>query len=352
MSAPASAPARGRRGDGSPAHRRGSLLRAEVARLAARRFVRVVLLLGVLGFVAFSAVAWTQYAPSSPQALARAEEQRDLAVADNERFRQLCLGEQGLADGDPQAEQACGPPLTAEDFPVEGFLESPPFSLTDDLPALAVAVAALTAVVLVLVGATAVGAEWSTRSMVALLFWEPRRWRVIGVKVLVTALAAAFVAALAQAAWLGVGLVLAATRGDPQAVPAGWWGDLLALQARGVVLGVLLALLGFALANLLRNTGAALGVGFAYFAVGETAVRIWRPAWQEWLLTDNAAALLLTGGHTIFVFDEDPSAVDGALFAGPREIVLSNLHGGLVLGGVTALVLAVGAVAFVRRDLQ
>jgi hypothetical protein len=35
-----------------------------------------------------------------------------------------------------------------------------------------------------------------------------------------------------------------------------------------------------------------------------------------------------------------------------RLIVLSNLHGGLDLGAVTALVLAAGVLVFTRRDLH
>ena len=56
-----------------------------------------------------------------------------------------------------------------------------------------------------------------------------------------------------------------------------------------MLLTVLVALLGFGLTNLIRNTGAALGVGFVYFAIVETAVRALRPAWQPWLLSTNAA---------------------------------------------------------------
>jgi hypothetical protein len=36
----------------------------------------------------------------------------------------------------------------------------------------------------------------------------------------------------------------------------------------------------------------------------------------------------------------------------PHEIFISNLHGGLVLGGVTAAIIAAGVVSFIRRDLH
>ena len=40
------------------------------------------------------------------------------------------------------------------------------------------------------------------------------------------------------------------------------------------------------------------------------------------------------------------------LAGGGRELVLSNLHGGLVLGFATAALVAVGVVVFARRDLH
>jgi len=60
---------------------------------------------------------------------------------------------------------------------------------------------------------------------------------------------------------------------------------------------------GFAGGNLARGTGAALGAGSLSSAVVETAVRGVRPRWQEWLLSDNAAVLVLGGGQQIYVND-------------------------------------------------
>ena len=62
-----------------------------------------------------------------------------------------------------------------------------------------------------------------------------------------------------------------------------------------MLLTVLAALLGFGLTNLTRNTGAALGIGFVYFAILETAIRILRPVWEPWLLSNNAVGLRRAG---------------------------------------------------------
>jgi hypothetical protein len=109
-----------------------------------------------------------------------------------------------------------------------------------------------------------------------------------------------------------------------------------------VLLTVLAALVGFGLANLVRNTGAALGAGFVYFAVVETAVRVLRPTWQPWLLSNDAVALMYPGGLRIWIQD----GAEG------REYLIHNLPAGLTLGVVTAIVVGAGAVLFARRDLH
>ena len=175
------------------------------------------------------------------------------------------------------------------------------------------------------------------------------RVSIMAAELTVLAGALALVALVVEAAWLRAARLLAEARGTG-AGPAGTWGDLLAGAGRGALFVVLIGLLGFGVANLIRNTGEALGVGFVFFAVGETVVRLLRPRWQEWLLTDNAAALLTDGGFTIFL---PPEAADGSDGSGQSsgELVLSNLHGGLVLGAVTAAAVAAGVALFARRDL-
>ncbi len=148
------------------------------------------------------------------------------------------------------------------------------------------------------------------------------------------------------------GYVMASQLGRTGPLPDGFYGDLFAQQGRAILLVVFTGLLGFVIANLVRNTGAALGVGFVYFAVVENAVRIFRSSWQEWLLTDNAAALVLTGGHRIFIFGEGFVDEQGAFVDSGREVLLTNVHGGLVLGIATAVLVGLGVVLFARRDLH
>lgn len=332
---------------------RGSLFRAEVHRFRSRRFIRLLLLLSVVAYlVILPLVAFTQFSKPNPAVLEDAQRKLDTTIARENQFRQQCVNDPNRPD-DVAVEEYCGPPLTAENFGgIEQFIDKPPYRLVNQLPDGAVAIGVMSAMLVFLIGATYVGAEWSSRSMVALLFWEPRRLKVMGVKLAVTAAAAALLGALAQAVWWGTAEILARTRGDRDGLPVDFWSDLFGQQGRTVLFVVLAALLGFGIANLIRNTGASLGVGFVYFAVIETAVRVFQPRWQEWLLTDNAAALILNGGHRIFIYDGGQVDEQGNFVDNGREVVLSNLHGGLVLGIVTAVVVVTGVLLFKRRDLH
>jgi hypothetical protein len=326
----------------------GGLLRAELHRFRTRRFIQVLLALALLGWLAAVAISLTQFGNPSDAEIAQARQQVAEQVQMSNEGRQQCLDDpQRLRDA--PVDQVCGLPVTEADFSLDAFLPNPPFDFTAAAQNGAMGFAAASAVLAFLVGATWIGAEWSTRNLVALLFWQPRRYRVMATKIGVLVLAAALFGALAQAAWLGMAGTLSAVAGNSSTQPPGFWGDLLATQGRGVLLVVLAALGGFGLTNLVRNTGAALGAGFVYFAVVETAIRALQPSWEPWLLTNNAIALLMHGGFTVYV---PGGAVDPSGFSMGREYVITNLQGGILLGSVAAVIVAVGVVLFAKRDLH
>jgi hypothetical protein len=325
---------------------RGSLFRAEAHRFRSRRFIRWILLLSVVGYlIAMPLIAVTQFAKPSAGALQDAQRKMDQVVAEQEQFRQECLNNPNTPSDVPAVE-VCGPEQSANDFRVEDFIAKPPFKLADALPAGAIAVGVATAMLAFLIGATYVGAEWSSRSMVALLFWEPRRLKVMGVKLAVTAAAAALLGVLTQAIWWGTAEVVAGTRGDRAGLKADFWPDLFGMQGRAVLLVVLVALLGFGLANLVRHTAASLGAALVYFVIIENLVRGFFPSRQQWLLVENVSGLLSRDGHTVYIYENDPVG-DGV-----REVLISNVRGGLVLGILTAVIVVTGVLLFKRRDLH
>ncbi|WP_164701153.1 ABC transporter permease subunit [Modestobacter sp. KNN46-3] len=328
----------------APAGRFSGLLRAEAHRFRARRFIQVLLLLAALGWATSTAIGLTQYASPTPERLAAAQQQLQVEVERANEFREECLASDDVP-ADVSPEEWCGAPVTAADLDLDWYLDPAPFSFAADGVAGAVTFSAAGAVLAFLIGATFVGAEWSSRSMIALLFWETRRPRVIGAKIVVVAVASAVLGVVAQGAWLAMAGLWRTFAGDGVALPDGFWSELLATAGRGVLLTTLAGLLGFGLTNLVRNTGAALGVGFVYFAVLETAARALRLEWQPWLLTNNASALVVPDGLTLFL-GSDPITGEST------EYLLGNLQAGVFMAVVTGVVLTLGTVLFTRRDLH
>jgi hypothetical protein len=330
-----------------PTGRFTDLLRAEAHRFRARRFIHVLLALALLGWITALVISLIAFRSPTAESLADARQAQQEQIQLSNEGREQCLVDPTRPDDVP-VEQWCGPPLTEEELPLSTFLQPAPFSLASDGVNGAVSVAAVGAALTFLVGATSVGAEWSTRSMVALLFWETRRPRVMGAKLLVTGAATAVLGLAMQALWLGMATLLQAVAGDGVTPPAGFWSELLGTSGRGVLLALVAGLLGFGLTNLLRNTGAATGVAFVYLAIVENAVRALRPAWQPWLLTNNAAALLLPDGLTLFLDDQ----IDTLGNFRQVEYLLTSGQATVFLAVVTAVVVGAGVVLFSRRDLH
>ena len=334
---------------------RGSLLKAELHRFRARRFIQVLAALGVLGWAAAIVIGLLNFGTPTDADFADAQAQVDQILQENEAFRQQCLDdpEQFAGPGAPEGlspEELCGTELTADDIGgPEAFLTKAPFDLGSSGTVGATAFAGLASALAFVIGATWIGAEWSSRSLVALLFWVPQRMRVMGTKIAVLVGASLLLGVVAQAGWLAMSGILRAAAGNGEAVPAGLWGALLQTQARAVLLTVLAGLLAFGLTNLVRNTGAALGIGFVYLVIAESAVWALRPRWQPWLLSDNAAALVQDGGLTIFFYDGIP---DPTGFVEPDEYFLGHLQSGIYLAIVAAVIVALGAVLFARRDIH
>ncbi|GAB3360649.1 ABC transporter permease subunit [Modestobacter lapidis] len=333
-----------------PAGRFSELLRAEVHRLLARSFIRVVLALAVLGWLGAVVLALTQFSSPTPERLAEARTAMQQSVALSERFRQDCLDDPARP-AEISGDDWCGPAQTVADLRAADFLDPPAFSLAAAGVEGAIAVGVLSAMLAFLLGATFVGAEWSSRSIVAQLFWEPRRARVMGAKLLVAAAASVVLGVLAQLAWPATAGLLQALVGDGAPLPDDFWPELAAAAGRGVLLTLLAGLLGLGLTNLVRNTGAALGIGFVYFAVLETAVNVLRPAWQPWLLTNNAAALALPGGLELSRPVETVDAA-GRPVLESAVYVLGSVQAGVYLGLVTAAITGLGVVLFARRDVH
>lgn len=326
----------------------GRLLRAEFRRLAARRYTRVALVLSLVGYLIAVALLWHTHERTTPADIAQATAQRDQQIAQDTAYIEQCKSQVPV---EKQAE-ACGVAPTPESYPISYFLRNQPFP-PSEVEDFALAVGVATAMLAFLLAATFIGAEWSSKNLIAWLFWEPRRLRVMAAKLLALLSSVLVLAVLAQVIWFGTAKVLLHYRGlpvsslGPQAEH--FWSHVVNAQLRAALLVLITGLIGFSLASLMRNSAAALGVAFVYFAVVENVIRALNPNLQPYLFTTNLAAWIVSSGITVYG-KQVYNPAEGYVL--PKEIHISNVHGGVMLLVFAGIATVVSLAVFARRDLS
>jgi ABC-type transport system involved in multi-copper enzyme maturation permease subunit len=257
------------------------LLAVEVRRVLSRRLVRVSVALAVLALLAGAAIAFLVSRDMDQAVLAQAEVARQAQV-------QQCTT--GQLDGVPSDL----PPQRRAEF-CEQHISSPIQDRRfhyENLPDILEGMSWFAILLGWLLGASLVGAEWHAGTMATLLTWEPRRVRVLLAK-LIAAGALAFTLAVGLQLLFGVTLLPAGLlRGTTQGIDADWMRSLSGVGLRAAAMSLVGALIGFSIAAISRNTAAALGIAFGYFAIVENAIRGLRPRWTPWLLGDNIAVVI------------------------------------------------------------
>lgn len=323
------------------------LLRVELRRLSARRLLRVMVLVALVAVaVTLGKVAYDSHPPNAAQ-LAQAEQLAAEQRRQNPPIAQQvqeCENAKAGSNGPPK-DYDCAANIHAPR--ASDFVQDRTFRFRDAAPSALGGFSVILALVGFLVGASFVGAEWSAGTMGSLLTWEPRRLRVLAAKGLALAIGLSVVGVVLLGSFLAGAYGVAEWRGSTAGATSGFLMATLLTVSRGVALGVGAALGGFAVAGTLRSTSAALGLGFAYFVGAEIVLR---NAWKgspAWLLTSNVGAWLIRDFH-IDTFKCPPQGGDCTQLT----TRLSHTHGALVLLGLTALVLAIAAVTFRRRDVS
>jgi hypothetical protein len=320
------------------------LLRVELSRLTARR---AVVLLAVAAALLTALVAGTTIWETRP--LSTGERAAAEALAAEQRDSPMLQRELSMCQEDPEAY--LGPDAAAGDCDqivptAEDFLTRFPLVLTDVRDGAGLGVVVLIAALMVIVGTTYAGADWATGSMSNQLLFEPRRVRVWAAKAVAVALGCAVVAAVLLAGfWVAV---LVAAQARDIATPAAARESIGWLAARGVVLGSLAGLGGYALTMLLRSTVATLALLFAYTAGGEAILAlapIDRPG--LWSLANNVFAWVRDG---VEVFDDTVVCAPDSPVC-DQEYLVSLEHAAAYLGGLLLLTLAASVLAFRRRDV-
>lgn len=352
----------------TPANRVLPHLRSELSRLLHRRLYLVLSLVLMAGIVLASATAFAKSSKDAEMpAEARAQYERELRNWDR-NFESSHQEWEKCAATVPEGEvldDYCWPePDYERDKPrAEWFYADPRYRAVDNLPVVVIAVTMATAMLGFILGASSGGAEWSSRSMTLQLLWEPRRLRLLALKWAALAL----VSALTTLFMLAVALALAAMTTSLHGTWAGtdaafamdgrqlgsFWPELTMLGARGAVLVMIAATFGYAISMLVRNTGAALGTGFVYFAVVENAIRIafMRFGAEQFMLTSNAGAFVFPGGLDVpgrMTTVQDPG---GGSYETTVMVHLSNGRALLTLLVYLVVVGIPAAYSFTRRDV-
>jgi ABC-2 type transport system permease protein len=335
-----------------------SLVRAERRRLFKRRFTRLMLAL-VVGILAVIAVAVTVNSHrNGPEARAAAEVTARANYEEQKRFYDQMVAEceAAKARGEdvttrfpPQCDDGGGP--RPEYFRPEWYMPYE-FNFRAEFGTLVMVFSGILALFAYLVGASFVGAEWSSGGMMNLLLWRPRR-----VPVLLTKLATLL------GGVLGIGVVLGAAwalgfwligryDGITGTMTAGVWRSFALAGARGLGLALALAAVGFGLATLGRHTAMALGVAVGAVVIGEIGLRI-----ALSLMQVRMYERFVPSTYVLAWFNKKWTLLDyrACEFAQgechPRELVLTWQHSAVVMGVATAAVLALAIWTVRRRDV-
>ncbi|MFI5488739.1 ABC transporter permease subunit [Micromonospora echinaurantiaca] len=337
-----------------------SLYRTELRRLAKRRFARWMTLLGLLVLATVMIGVFFSNQKIDAAAVAKAERQAEQQYQEQVRWseqeRLACERSKTEGTADPNrfpADCSVITPPPPEAIEARWFLPST-FDFRESFGFTLLPFAAILALVGFVVGASFVGAEWSTGGMMNLLLWRPKRLTVLLTKLAALLTGVLAVALPAAVAWFGGFWLVAVYRGSTEKVTSGVWQSFALTGLRGIVLALLMATVGFALASLGRHTAMALGGAIAVMVVGQFGLAILldmagvRFA-EAWLLPTYAVAWMQKK-----VTLEDWEACN-ATFTGecrPETFDVTWQQSSVLLGVGLVVILGAALWAMRRRDIS
>ena len=248
------------------------MIRAEWSRLFARRFTRIMLMVvvAVLTLVALSVAVNSHRIDDAARAKARARAAAELTQYQKEEADCRAARDRG-EDISRRYPPNCdyGPIQPQEEW----FLPYE-FRFRAETPDFLLVAAGILTLFGFLVGASFVGAEWTSGGMTNLLLWRPRRLMVLGAKLSTLLAGVLLTSVLLVAAYVGSFWLIARYRGSFGRLTQGFWESLALTGGRAIGLALAGAAAGFALASLGRHTATALGVGIGYALIVEIGVQI------------------------------------------------------------------------------
>jgi len=193
-----------------------------------------------------------------------------------------------------------------------------------------------------------VAAEFATGSMGSWLTFEPRRTRVYASKLAAAGLGVVVPAILAAVLVVGGAWAIFRMWGTLGDVTGELWSDLAVGGLRLTLTAIGVAVLGAAVAMVVRSTAAAIGLLLGYVIVVEGIIGSAVDALKPWLLTLKVEAVLQ--GESAYWVDDCTTDASGTM-CDTIEKTVSLTNGAVSLVVLLAVVVTVGLVTFRRRDV-
>lgn len=324
------------------------LIGVELTRLRLRRAVLVLLLLAVAVLVLIAAsTIWDGRPVSEADRIAAGQmAEQDLAAAEEQAA--LCAqspSEWGIPAGAGAAQECYDLMVGSPDlFTADSYLWRTPLDLAEERGDAALAAIVILAMLLLLVGATFAGADWSSGSTSVQLLIEPRRLRVWAAKAIALGLLAAGVVAAVVTGFWGLLAGFAALWDRPTSAEA--WQEIVGTSALGVALGCGAAVTAYALTMLLRSTVGTLGV-VVVGSIGTVLLPAVLPVDgpDRWTLPANVTAFVLGRFEYYDAAECNERAGESCLS------VLERGPASVYLAVIVLVIAAASAWSFRRRDV-
>ncbi|MFF5171402.1 ABC transporter permease subunit [Micromonospora sp. NPDC000089] len=337
-----------------------NLIRAELERLAARRFVQLMVVLLALAFTVTAATTLGGSHRPSPVEVTRAQslaaEEVSRMAADHDRCLRIKAGEVPVTEATGYVPADCSEldPVLKDRLPIASDYLQNVFVFERQARPLVYFLIAFLALFGFLVGASYIGADLNSGGVVNLLLWRPRRLTVLGAKLGTLLTVVAALSVVATLVYLLTFWTIGQSAGLPGALTGQYWRDLGAIWGRGMLVVLLATAAGFAIATLGRHTSAALGVLAAYAVVWELGARlvleILQVARPDQLMLSSYLTAWLRG-RTEFWDDSLPCPGSSAQFCSGGSYAITWAPALAVLVLLTGAVTVAAFGVFRRRDL-
>jgi ABC-2 type transport system permease protein len=334
--------------------------KAELRRLARRRLSLVFGIIAAAGLLVLAGVFWFTSSKGPTEAeLADAQAEADRMNEENYEYEE-CLDDEAYLEaeeyswieGDPYFEGMTHEELCANVFGMwtaEDLIYTYTFVFADESPLILIGAVVIAGLIMMMLGSSAIGAEWSSGGLANMLLWHPNRLKVWGAKL--GAVSAVCAAAVIVVLLLTFGLLYmtAAARGEIGDLNAAWWDENLPKFARAGLLSVAMTVLGASLAMLGRHTAISGGIIAGYLIVGDMLVQFASMAIQmpfpERMSLYTWVSAWIDGKIEL----HDWSEINQEF---PDVMVITSTEAGLLLGGIVLGFAALASWAFHRRDVS